>query len=360
MIKIFRLVCVTVLTVMTALTSSTVAAQSGGDTDGKDVCASIPLGSIEYLDGKGNAVGSSVSGGGTVEHFPVAPNVDVMSIKLPLAFDPAKADAATLERFRIAPPSDPAEYESWRSNILANASAKDHSPTTICLRNRTSSVKNSAWSGRLNGPSSGYTSVSGYVSVPTYVAACPQASAHSTWVGIGGIFPPAAGTIKSVAQAGFDTSQASLQGVFPFIEVSGALDQEIQVSSPSLTQNQNVYLYTHWLGLAGNGRDISFQIGSATYAMSVPTNTYDTTSAEWIDERPSGTGLSYPPIDGSYWYYRQSSTVYWSNEVANSHYAAYFASSDAYIQYGAHHVLGNASLTSVNPSNSRDYTLFCY
>ena len=175
--------------------------------------------------------------------------------------------------------------------------------------------------------------------------------AHSTWVGFGGWYSNSAGLI----QAGIDTSQSSVNAVYAFYEV-WPRQAEVKVSSPSVSPGQHLEVL---VGYYGSG-DSAFSFYNTSTGASVTYDEYSTAgyvdgrSAEWIDERPSNSGLTYP-VDSKYYYYRKSSNVYWSAEQIHSGNIGSIGS-PVYMQRPNGTILGTASLGS---STTTDYWKAC-
>lgn len=221
----------------------------------------------------------------------------------------------------------------------------------MCQTSRVNTSYSTNWSGRVVTSYVNSTDVSGTFVVPTYYSSCTHASAHSTWVGFGGWYSNSAGLI----QAGIDTSQSSVNAAYAFYEV-WPRQAEVKVSSPSVKAGQRLEVL---VGYYGSG-DSAFSFYNTSTGASVTYDEYSTSgyvdgrSAEWIDERPSNSGLTYP-VDGSFYYYRKSSNVSWSSEKIHDSGIGSLGST-VYMRRPNGTILGTATLGS---STTTDYWKAC-
>lgn len=296
------------------------------DNPSAEVCNPIPLITQTPVTAPG------LQTPGTETTYALPDGSTLGSLTPPSGFDPAQATDAQLSAFGIPlPPSDPAALAAWSTvygaPLNVQAPGLPAGPQDVpCVTSRYNTALSSpAWNGMLDDNSGlpAFRDVSGYFKIPHFTAVCAHASAHSIWDGMGGW-----GSNK-IIQAGIDTSQSSVDAVYPWVEVYPR-QGEINVKTPAAVPG-NTYSV-----------DTSYQASTdrAYWAMSNVTTRQETTwyeansgaywdgsHVEWVDERPYNYNLSHP-VDGHFYYYRKStSSTAWSNEYINN-YA--YTRNDAY------------------------------
>lgn len=297
-----------------------------GDLDGqaRDRCTPLRQVRSVYLEPNGTTSQLPAADSARQTEFRTKEGQVVVSITPPPKFLATRATAATLKTFGIPQrPLRGTEAQSWL-RTWGHVLRSDPNPGRMCEHQKVNtSVQNDNWAGRVD-QSGGFTNITGTFRVPTFYAACAHNSSHAIWNGIGGV------SGSFLIQAGVDNPQTSVNAVYPFFEVLPA--GEVQVISPSISPGNSVNVTTSYSTSDSIAtwtiNNVSTGV-AASYRQS--TRNYDSTSVEWIDERPQDRSLQYY-VDVHYYYYRKADPTQWSVMYANGEPAGYWASA-AYYMY---------------------------
>jgi hypothetical protein len=306
---------------------------------------------MEFLDryglrSDGTKTSASEPGAALVERYLAEGGRIDETILPPDGFNAAEASDETLELFGV--PQRPSTKEglaewmrTWNRKMTRPASA---GPPCVSS-DRGESLESPSWAGRL-ARSFGFNNVVGTFTVPTFAYACPHLSAHLIFVGIGGWFSDSAGLL----QAGIDTSRTDMS-VHPFTEVwplQGIVDRQY----PAISIGNSVTVRTRYDNGTARWTITNNTTGQyASYSLPDISAYYDSRTAEWIDERPSGVNLQYP-VDGDKYYYRKTTgPTYWSGQMGNGYSAGSFRPAGIYMYSDSYAtVLATAGLPSSTTS----------
>lgn len=350
-----------------------VSAEGGGDLDGAATarCEPLPVVSQSLLTSRtgiaGTRFATDIGNGNTL-----------YSLVPPVGWSPVNATDEDLETFGFpARPTDPAERAAWVSEWQHYVGTA--APTLCKVTDRFfGSTPNWAGMELATTTRNAYFTASGRFTQPTFVAACPHASDHPIWVGLGGDPDYEA----SLVQTGIEVDQSGLNDDYGWYEVIFDVnhidpDAEAPVRIPSWTVNAGddvrATVQYQTPGQAGNSSgkvtmtlfDITTGIAAPpVYAPDwngLPIYDYVTgRTAEWVEERGLTSGSNV--VDGGYYYLRKTTAkTIWSAASSNgvSIYGAAHQQTNWIYSNSAAQTLENASGVVTTAGGFYDYWDHC-
>ena len=288
---------------------------------------------------------SALSGGGTLYSY----DLDGMTLNAPVppnGFQPLTASAAQLAEYDFPPrPSSPADLATWQNEMSYATTPTVPNPSLGIGCSQNTTFVNGSWSGwnGLNSSDTNWVAVQGEFSQPASWGCAGDA--ESSWVGLGG-GAGATGGAGGLIQKGTSIYEDPNSTYAPFYEVLNSVAVQKKYSwaypvfpgSPSLPPGNGAYLdmsYDQsnttayfWIENTTTGNYLSTSWDVALGILQTGEQIYDGSTADWVDEWPSGSG-------GMADYYQNN----WS---------------DAYAELGS--TGGWQTLGSTNPENDYIYT----
>jgi hypothetical protein len=218
----------------------------------------------------------------------------------PQGFNPLTASDALLKEYHFQDrPTGAEDLTRWK-DVMSHY--KTIAVPNLKKTNRKSILQSSASASNLNAPNwSGYINegqtwndVVGDYTQPSMGSGSPASSYECSWVGLGGKNSPA----LIQAGTGMDNDTNSYYAWYEYIDLNG-VDPNNGMKKISLPIHANdriqvevshdaVSLYTQF-----NFSNYTTGVYSNNYILQLSNNYYDSSTAEWIDERPRGSGFCY-------------------------------------------------------------------
>lgn len=317
------------LVVTTLGAPATVHAAEGGDLESGITCQDMPLVTVQTLVADSAAGAPDVVPARVTGHRYLfdAGGYVVPQVTAPEGWSPLLATDEELATFGVEPrPTDPDALAAWNEAYSHWTGSVTPGMCQVLVSNP---LRSSNWSGLLNSSSSAtaFTRSGGSFVQPTFEAACPHASAHSVWAGLGG------NGVQRLLQSGTAASQSSLNGIEAWWEaISPNLDTYQQnFTGLAISPGQTVRPATTYVPATSTRAGYAvMSVYNATTGKSATTGAissinnvpisqfYNGGTSEFVDERPSAAGLKYP-VDGQYFYFRKThnSWTNWAQALTN-------------------------------------------
>lgn len=348
------------------------AAAGSGDLDGGSTggCKALPVLSDQPVASPNGIAGHSYAidlGNNTVH-----------ALVPPFGWSPVTATDAQLDAFGFpARPTDPAERAAWTSEWKHYVGTA--APTLCAVADRFFG-SSPAWAGMelATTTRNAYFTASGRFTEPTFVAACPHASDHPIWVGLGGDPDYEASLIQTgveVDQTGLNDDYGWYEVIFDVNHIDSDADFPIKIPSWAVNAGDDIRAAVQYQtpGQAGNSTgkvtttlfDITTGIAAPPEVLTewngLPIYDYVTgRTAEWVDER--GFTTSSNTVDGTYFYLRKTTAkTIWSAASTNgvSIYGAAHQQTNWIYSDSAAETLENASGVVTTSGGFYDYWDHC-
>jgi hypothetical protein len=302
----------------------------------------------------------------------------VYSLVPPVSWSPVNATDEELDTFGFpARPTDPAERAAWTSEWQHYAGT---AAPTVCAVTDRFFGSSPAWAGMelATTTRNAYFTASGRFTEPTFVAACPHASDHPIWVGLGGDPDYEASLIQTgveVDQTGLNDDYGWYEVIFDVNNIDPNSEGPTRFASWTVNAADDVRATVQYQtpAQAGNstGR-VTTTLFNVTTGIAAPSQVFTAwnglpiydyvtgRTAEWVDERGFTNGSN--TIDGSFFYLRKTTAkTIWSAASTNgvSIYGAAHQQTNWIYSGSAAETLENASGVVTTAGGFYDYWDHC-
>jgi hypothetical protein len=280
------------------------------------VCTPLPEVSRSYLGPNGEQSDTPVAGYATLVHFAGGSQ----QIQVPTGFDPITASDATLFYYGFpARPKDPVAEAQWESDFRNYKGSAPAAAASCNVRNTFNGTLN-IWGGVLK-HGSGITGVDGYFTQPTplhFCSANDSQDSHSWWTGIG--------EFNALLQSGVASSEGPPGNLVAWWEAENGLTNlgTGQENFSGLVIHAGDVIRPTTSYKAGPPNEVTMSVFDTTTGLSAssgalqliadsngtlhsPSYFYDGSTADWIDERQSVSGIptqlrAQSPLDTTWGY----------------------------------------------------------